>query len=149
MSDPHDLLQISPIRPYPHLNQQRHRQRMNFFHLFSNQRLHRVYFFLRDFKNQFIVNLQRHPRLQAALLQRRVDANHCHLDQIRCGALQRRVYGSALGEATLRKILAVDIRNGANASVQSSYFQIAPGFFQGFIDECADAFVSFEIIGDE
>ncbi len=33
---------------------------MNLLHVLTNQRLHRVHLTLRDFKDQLVVNLQRH-----------------------------------------------------------------------------------------
>jgi len=39
--------------------------------------------------------------------------------------------------------------DGADAAVEGFYFQVAAGFFEGFVDEGADAFVLFEIVCDE
>ena len=95
------------------------------------------------------MDLQGHSGFQTALLQNLVDSDHGYFDQVCRRSLQRGVYCCALGEASLGEIFAVDVGDGADAAVKGFYFQVAAGFFESFVDESADAFVFFEIVGDE
>ncbi len=51
------LLQVAPILTHPDLYQQRHRQRVNIFHVIAHQGAHGLDFLLGDLEHQLIVNL--------------------------------------------------------------------------------------------
>ena len=87
-----------------------------------DQLLHRVHFLLRNFKHQFVMDLQQHARPQFALAHLGVDADHGQLDQVGGGALQRGVDRGALGEAAQVGVLAVDVGNGTHAAEQRRHF---------------------------
>ena len=89
---------------------------MDVFHLIAHEGAYCIDFFFRYFKDQFVVDLQCHARLQSLFAQSGIDADHGDLDKVRGRALQRRVYGSALGKTTLIGVFAVDVGDGAHAA---------------------------------
>ena len=95
------------------------------------------------------MHLQRHSRLQPALAQRGIDADHRNLNKVRRGPLQRRVYRGPLGKPALVGVLAVDVRNRPHPSKQRLHLHVAPRLFQRLIDERPHPAVLFKISGNE
>src|SRR5450432_588809 len=93
--------------------------------------------------------LKQHARREFACAQLFVNVDHGQLDQISGCALQRRVYGCALGEPAHVRVLAVDVRNGAYASEHGFYFLLTPGLFQYVINKLANALIFLKIGLDE
>ena len=72
----------------------------------------------RRFEDEFVVDLEQHRALESAAHELVVDADHRQLDEVRGGALQRRVHGGALGEAALVGVAAVHVGDGPHAAEQ-------------------------------
>ena len=65
-------------------------------HLLAHQRLEGLALAGEDLEDQLVVDLEQHPRPQPGLDGRLVHAQHRHLDQVGCGALDRGVEGHPL-----------------------------------------------------
>src|SRR5271165_973670 len=144
-----DLLQIPPVRSHAEINLQRHFEFEGGFHLVSDELFHGVEFGFGDFEDQFVVDLEQHARLQVALAQVGVDADHGQLDEVGCGALQRSVNGGALGEAAQVPVLAEHVGERTDASEERGDLKLAARLLEGAVDELAHACVLFEVGVDE
>ena len=79
-------------------------------HFLDDDALHAVQFAGDDVKVEFVMHLQNHFGLDALLLESSVDAHHSQLDDVGSGALDGRVDGIALAEASHYSIPGVDVR---------------------------------------
>ena len=110
---------------------------------------HELLFFLDDeIEDQFIVHLKQEFATIAGF-QQRIDADHRELDHIGCGALDRRVNGSAFGIATDVLIGRMDVGQHAAAAAERLDIALLAGLGDGGIHEGLDAGVLLEIIVDE
>jgi len=118
---------------------------VNIFHLFANKGSYGIHFRFGDFKNQFVVDLQKHAGFQVACSQFAVDADRGQLDQIGGRSLQGRIHGRALGETAHVEVLAVDVGNRTDPSEERLHVPIPARFFHGAIEISAHALVFVEV----
>ena len=88
------------------------------FHFFLQNALDFVDFCLGRFDDQLIVYLQKQTRLQFLVPQALPDVDHGQLDNVRRGALDRRVAGHTLTAGAHLKVRAGQLRQGAAAAKQ-------------------------------
>ncbi len=143
-------VQIPPVRSHANFHQQRHRERVNSFHLFPHQGPHRVDFRFRHFEHQFIVHLQgssldfRPRRCRAASM--RIMAI-----LIKSAAVPCKGVFTAVRSAKPRRLAFLLLMSGIGRTRPKSvlHFSVAASFFQRSVDESPHAFVFLEIGVDE
>ena len=86
------------------------------FHLLLDEGLQFVGLGGEDVEEEFVVNLEGHAGAELARGDLGVDADHGQLDEVSGGALQGRVDGGALGEASLIGVARLDVWDGADAA---------------------------------
>ena len=82
------FLQVAPVGAETEVGNKGHIEFDHAFHLGTYQRFHFFSLGCRNFKEQLIVNLQDHPRLQLAIGQFAIERNHRELDKVSRRALQ-------------------------------------------------------------
>ena len=94
------------------------------------------------------MDLEGHAGAEMARGDLSVDADHGELDEVGGGALQGRVDGGALGEASLIGVARRDVWDGADAAELGADELVAADGFEGAVDEGADAGVTLEVLLD-
>ena len=108
-------------------------------HLVPDEVLHGLALPGDDVEEEFVVDLEGHAGVEAAVADGFVDAQHGDLDEVGGGALQGGVDGGALGEATHVGVARGDIGDGADAAEDGLDGTFAADGGEGVFDELADA----------
>ena len=101
---------LQPVLSFPAVGEEGDTEGEGMFHFVDDDLFHAVELLRKDRKVKFIVHLKNHFRLNAFTFKTLVDANHCHLDDVRCRALNRSVDSIALGITTYNGIARIDVR---------------------------------------
>jgi hypothetical protein len=99
-------------------------------------------------EQEFVMYLQDHLRPQLPLAQCRIQTNHCELDQVGCGPLQRSVDGSALSESAQICIAAQYVWDRTNAAEHRPHNLRTSSFLERAINKFPDALISLEVSFD-
>jgi hypothetical protein len=91
------------------------------------------------------VDLEGHAGAEVAARDLGVDADHGQLDEVGGGALQGRVDGGALGEASLIGVARRDVWDGADSTKIRADGLVAADGFQRAVDEAADSGVTGKV----
>ena len=142
------LSDVPPIQAYAGLDDNGHRQLDHIFHLLLDQLPGALNFVLRHIEQQFVMNLQRHQRLQVFFSQPPVDPDHRDLDQVGGCPLQRCVDRGPFREAAQIRVTALDIGDRTNAAKKRADALFAPGLFEHAVDVGAHSLVARKICLD-
>src|ERR1039458_9572043 len=139
------LLDVAPVGALAYFGDDGDAEFGDVFHFVLDEGAEFFGFGGEDVEEEFVVDLEGHARAQAARGDFGVDAEHCELDEVGGGALQRRVDGGTLGESAHVGVARLDVGDGADAAEVRAHGLVAANGFEGLVDEAADAGVALEV----
>src|SRR5208282_4443543 len=143
------LLHIPPVGAGLEVHDERDAERMDLLHGLSDQGAKSGKPRAGDFEEQFIVDLENHagPELRAGQLT--VNVNHGELDQIRRGALERRVQRDAFAERAHGPLGRLNLRHGTDAAEERAGEAGLAHLLEVAVEILLHTAVAREIGGDE
>src|SRR5438093_1113158 len=141
-------MDFRPIRSYPDRDVEGNREPRRAFHLFANQRDHLGDLGFGSLENELVVNLQDDAGAASALGEATIDPHHRRFDQIRCGALDRRVDGGALGKLPRSSFRAREVRYESTPTEERRDVAVCSRLVEGGADILGNARVAGEVTVD-
>jgi len=139
------LLDVAPVGAEGYFGEDGDGEGGDVFHLLLDEGVEFVGLGGEDVEEEFVVDLEGHAGAELARGDLRVDADHGQLDEVGGGALQGRVDGGALGEASLIGVARRDVWDGADAAEPGADELVAADGFERAVDEGADAGVTGKV----
>ena len=102
-------------------------------------------FFFGNFEDQFVVDLHDHLGGEIEFFYSILDVNHRHLDDIRCGPLERSIDRHPLRGLSDGQGWGVNVRKIATAMQKGCHISLLPGLFQTLFNIGLNPGIFFEI----